>query len=223
MNATIRRSVIVVLALGLAGCDLFKPETPEPPGGNVLPPVVELDYSSAEQTLTTIAAAIKAKDLGNGHRAFILAFADAELDSVPAYTASFDTADVNDFLLSTGRDSIETWTRDREGAFYTQFSNLRRSAYVMQWDRWLEAGNDEIDDVAGLATLHRHYHVYAQSGDASILIGVGLADIHFQRSPRGGDTEKWVITRWDDHIDPAQGEDPIENITFGARRLKTLR
>ena len=108
MNATIRRSVIVVLALGLAGCDLFKPETLEPPGGNVLPPVVELDYSSAEQTLTTIAAAIKAKDLGNGHRAFILAFADAELDSVPAYTASFDTADVNDFLLSTGRDSIET-------------------------------------------------------------------------------------------------------------------
>ena len=76
----------------------------------------------------------------------------------------------------------------------------------MQWDRWLEAGNDEIDDVAGLATLHRHYHVYAQSGDASILIGVGLADIHFQRPPRGGDTEKWVITRWDDHIDPPRAK-----------------
>ena len=69
--------------------------------------------------------------------------------------------------------------------------------------------------------VNRRCGVLATSpgGIPTIIIAVGYADLTFTRTPN----DRWVITRWDDHVDPDVGVNPseAEQLTLGRRRLES--
>jgi len=81
-----------------------------------------------------------------------------------------------------------------------------------------EFARDEIN--AADAVLYRKYEVYAISADGNTTsrIAVGLADLFFRKIS----SNRWVIIRWQDHVDPTVGANPsdTDQLSMGARRLE---
>jgi hypothetical protein len=105
-----------------------------------------------------------------------------------------------------------------ERQFYQDFMNLSVSAnYIAVFDSVANTPDPQPGDTE--AILYRRYRVLAteQDGNTSI-IAVGFADLTFAKIS----TDRWLITRWVDHVDPAVGANPLdpEQKTLGRRRLE---
>jgi hypothetical protein len=197
----------------LAGCvNIFRPGEPQLPpgsGGTQIP----LRYSSPTVTLTTLTTAISAKGSGNARAAYLGAFANTTTDGV-TFSATFDPAVVAQRLASG--HTVPTWTLELEGNFYRDFVLLRSAAYDMRWSDHPTAGSDEVGDDD--ATLHRRYEVFVldDAGNSLGRIAVGLVDLTFRKADG-----RWVIVRWEDHVDPAADPGNTDEISLGERRLET--
>jgi hypothetical protein len=201
--------VALLLAMGttlLAGCNNpFSPAKAQPPVTDSGAIVVPTDYATREGTFTTIAQAISAKGEGNGQAAYIGAFADTTSDGF-GFTVEFDPSVITD-RQQAGK-AIPRWTRPLEAAFYRYLftpaaSPAPEAEYSLDWS---SEGSDDIDETAGIATLYRIYDVKALRDDGTTLqAAYGHATLTMRRTAA---TSRWVITHWEDHVDPRYGADP---------------
>jgi len=213
------------LSLGLAwltlaafsgGCDgLFRPATPEQPTNST---PISTDYSEPDATLQTLALGLEAKGQNGGTEAYLGAFADERGDGRP-YHAFFDVADSALRVQSGG--TVTPWTLAREQTFYAKFiNNIHPSDRLhMVWQ--LDESNPDGDPTTPDRTIHRKYTVFAIQADTTVapaVVSAGFADLTFYLSPQ----QHWVITIWNDRIDPANGVNPTdpERLTIGRRRLE---
>ena len=206
---------VPLIGILLGGCiGLFRPDKPEPPsqgsGG------IELDYSSHEHTLATLARGIAAKG-PNGQAAYLRAFADPTTDQV-SLTVVFDPEVTRRF--EGGNGQVPTWNLDYERNFYSSLLRVSSYGYYMVWDFNAPAGSDDISSDGAL--LHRKYHVYTvdAQGSAIGVVAVGLADLTLKKVA----PSRWAIVRWEDRVDPSVGIDPSDHgaLSFSARRLESL-
>ena len=190
--------------LAAGGCDYFRPADPEPPGGTAIP----LDYSDPDATLRTMALGIGDKARTNGASAYAGAFADG-------FQHQFWPDDVQRWESSFGRPA-PVWNVLLERNFYTQFAALRGDNYLLEW-----LPDDTRPDVVDLAeaSIHRHYLITTETEDSVPpgYLAVGYADLTFVKSPQG----EWLITRWEDRLDPGADPNEPEQVTLGLRRLGT--
>jgi hypothetical protein len=211
-----RAALPVALALGLmvGGCDLFRPEVPPPPSGNA---VVE-DFASPTRLLSTLADAVANKG-PSGQTAYANAFAESTAATTRAFYAFHWPAVVDNWRQLSQREPPNPWDLTLERNFYSYLVGVYETFdYTLVWDRDPGSPNDEIDDAAGTALLHRQYQLVASSTTTAEQkrIAVGFADLYLYR-----DTGRWFLYRWEDRIDPAIGvtpDDPDE-LSMGARRL----
>lgn len=201
----------------LSGCrGLFTPAVPEAPTG---PPIV-LDFSSPEATLNTMINGIAAK--GQGSSAWLGAFQDSTRpDDGIGYHQVFDPADLQLFVSSCGCEAPTDWRYAQEQVFFLEFLNVRPSdVYSAVFDS-VETNPDPTPGDAQ-AVLHRHYRVFASTPDntSTSIIAIGYADLTFTKL-----SGRWLITRWEDHVDPAVGVNPSDQdqLTLGRRRLESTR
>jgi hypothetical protein len=191
--------------LAAAGCDYFRPADPEPPGGAAIP----ADYSDPDATLRTMALAIGDKARTNGASAYAGAFADG-------FQHQFWPDDVQSWESSSGRPA-PVWNLQLERNFYTLFVGLRGDNYLLEWlpD---ETRPDPPEDLAQ-ATIHRHYLITTETEDnvPTGFLAIGYADLTFVKSAQG----EWLITRWEDRLDPGADPNEPEQVTLGLRRLGT--
>ena len=197
-----------LLAVLVAGCDLFKPASPEVGGGGstLLP-----SYATPESCLRYMQIGIERKD-NVGQSAYLGAMADTTTDG-QGFHAFFDPAVWNAY------DGIRPadWDLSHEAQFLSVFIRSYGDPYEMEW---LE---DEVhphdDDLGNQMILHRRYKVRAlrQSTADTLLIAVGYADLYFTRISAA----RWALYRWQDRVDPAVGAQPADpdQQTFGSRRL----
>lgn len=200
------------------GCrGLFTPAIPEPPRGQPIIP----NYRDPEATLRTMEKAMQAK--GDGAAAWLGAFADpSRPEDGPAYLQLFDPADLAFFQ---GACTCEVPTSSgfrQEELFYHGFLNeLPSDTRVAFFDSVVTAPPDpQPTDTEAL--LYRSYRVEATAQDGSTrIIAVGFANLTFTKNAAGN----WLITRWNDHFDPAVGVDPSDqmHVTLGRRRLEYTR
>ncbi len=193
-----------------SGCNgLFTPVTPERP---TTAPVIP-NYRSPELTLRTMAEGIQAKGLGTD--AWVGAFADSNGPADgPGFHLIFDADDVR--VCDCPAPTI--WRASDERQFYLEFMNLSVSAaYVAVFDSVDATPDPQPTDTQAL--LYRRYRVLASEEDGNTsIIAVGFADLTFTKIS----TDRWLITRWVDHVDPDVGVNPIdsEQKTLGRRRLE---
>jgi hypothetical protein len=193
-----------------SGCHgLFTPVTPErPTSAPVIP-----NYRRPDLTLQTMIEAIQAKD--QGADAWVGAIADS---SAPADGPGFHLIIDPDDLLVCNCDNPTNWRRTDERQFYLEFMNLSVSAaYVAIFDSVDATPDPQPTDTQAL--LYRRYQVLATEEDGNTsIIAVGYADLTFTKIS----TDRWLITRWVDHVDPLVGANPIdpEQRTLGRRRLR---
>jgi hypothetical protein len=216
MVTVIRRGMSLLLLAGAflaAGCDLFRPATPEPPsGGGIIP-----NYSSPSFTLQTIARAVEDKAVTNGQSVYIDAFADSSAGDGVGYHAFLDP--VTEARMRASNITIpEDWDHGLEDTFYGKF--VRRpqvpsqAKYIFQWTIDQTQGND--DSTATEATLHREYRVLAAVSETDVgTIAHGFVTMRFFKVT----ASRWAITRWQDRepsdYDPARGE-----VSMGERRVE---
>jgi hypothetical protein len=185
-----------------------------PPTG---PPIL-LDYRSPEATLRTMAAGLQAK--GPGALAWLRAFADSTRpEDGSGYHHFFDPADLEAFESSCGCVGPTDWRLPHEQIFYLTFMGVRPGDnYRIEWEEVAESPDPPPGDTHAL--LHRHYRVLATSPDgySTMVIGIGFADLLFVKVS----ADRWLITRWVDHVDPDVGVNPAdpEQLTLGRRRLE---
>lgn len=210
------RLALLALAWGtltggvFSGCHgLFTPVTPERP---ITAPII-LNYRSPELTLQTMIQGIQAKD--QGAVAWVGALADSSSpEDGPGFHLIFDPDDVR--VCDCPAPTI--WRASDEQQFYLEFMRLSVSAdYVAVFDSVDATPDPQPTDTEAL--LYRRYRVLAseQDGNTSI-IAVGFADLTFTKIS----ADRWLITRWVDHVDPDVGVNPIdpEQLTLGRRRLE---
>lgn len=201
-----------------SGCrGLFTPAIPEPPSGK---PIV-LDYRSPEATLNTMKLGIAAK--GQGASAWLGAFPDSTRpEEGPAYHQIFDSGDLSFFEGACQCEAPSDWRASQEQNFYLAFLDVRPGdEYAARFDS-VDA-NPDPPPTDTQAIVHRYYTVLATApdGNSRLVIAIGFADLTFTKV--SGD--RWLITRWDDHVDPAVGVNPIDpyQLTLGRRRLESSR
>ena len=190
-------------------CDLFRPATPERGGGGT---VILTNYSDADSTLATMARGMSAK--GDGRDAYMGGIADTLRDG-RSFTATFDPAVLARYNSQPGAvQGYDPWTADLERTVFVNFVQYRVTAYVMTWGP--DTFNPVDDRQPDSAVLHRHYQITSDNG--TLIIAVGYADLTFAHTPSG----RWVLTRWNDRVDPAfGGANPSnpEQVPYGWRRL----
>jgi hypothetical protein len=201
-----------------SGCNgLFTPAVPEPPTGK---PIV-VDYHSPEATLNTMELGIAAK--GQGASAWLGAFADSTRpEDGPGYHQFFDPADKAYFEGACQCEATSDWGISKEQSFYLSLLDVRPGdEYAALIDSMDTLPDQEPTDTD--AVVHRQYHVLANApdGNSSLIIAVGFADLTFHKFPGN----RWLITRWDDHVDPSVGVNPTDpyQLTLGRRRLESTR
>jgi hypothetical protein len=211
-------ALLVLMATGLlgSGCDYFKPAKPEAPSdsNNIVP-----DYTSVEATLQTIQSAVEAKGQRAGDAAFRGAFADSTAPSTPACHFFFSVQDAA--AWTSQLQTVPTdWTLRDEAPFFNvgprSLVNLRDDPYAMSW----EPEDSNPDDLgATVSTLHRRYKIYAVGNDGSVaeIIAKGYADLVLVLDANNN----WVITRWNDRIDPEVDASGLIQKTWGLRRLES--
>jgi hypothetical protein len=219
LHRRLRREGLVLVALlalwpWAAGCvGLFRPATaqsPEESGDTVNIPLdygepIESEVSGVWQvpTLSTMAAGIGAKGLGNGKDAYIGGFAD---------DATFD--------FDASAEYSGNWNLDLEKNFYSYFVGLRSEGYLMRWS-YADAPGDDITPGLGTGNIYRKYEVYTVTdGTTNVRIAVGIAHLFLRKI----DASRWAIVHWEDHVDPAVGHPPTtnnpEDLSMSARRLE---
>jgi len=216
MGAVIRlrplRAGLVLGLLGalLAGCDLFKPATPETGGGGAS---LIANYSTPDSCLRYIEVGIERKD-AVGQTAYLGALADSGKGDGVGFHAFFDPVVWNAY---TGFKPAD-WNLDYETQFLPLFIQKYADPYQVTWlPDVYHPHDDEID--ADHMILHRRYEVRALrqvTGD-TLLIAVGYADLYFTRIT----TSRWAMVRWEDRVDPNVGAEPANPVQrcFGYRRL----
>lgn len=193
-----------------SGCrGLFTPVTPERP---TTAPVIP-NYRRPDLTLRTMGEAIQAKDQGTD--AWVGAFADSNAPSDgPGFHLIIDPDDLR--VCNCGAPTV--WRASDERQFYLEFMKLSVSAaYVAIFDSVDATPDPQPTDTQAL--LYRRYQVLATEEDGNTsIIAVGYADLTFTKIS----TDRWLITRWVDHVDPLIGANPIdpEQLTLGRRRLE---
>lgn len=200
-----------------SGCHgLFTPAVPEPPSGQT----IVLNYRSPEATLSTMEAGIIAK--GRGSSAWVGAFADSTQPSEgPAYHQFFDSGDVGVFEAACGCEAPPDWRASQEQDFFLALTEVRPSDdYVLVLTPRVSQPDPPPGDTE--IVLHRKYQLLATAPDANstLIIATGLADLTFTK--KGSD---WLITLWNDHVDPEVGVNPSDpyQVTLGRRRLESTR
>jgi hypothetical protein len=207
------RLLRAALALGLlavlvAGCDLFKPATPEVGGGGatLLP-----SYAHPESCLRYMQIGIERKD-NLGQDAYLGALADSTTDGV-GFHAFFDAADLKNYPGTPPTD----WDLRHEAQFLSVFIRSYGDPYEMNWLEDVDYPHDVYD--GDNAILRRRYKVWAlrKSTADTLLIGVGYTELYFTRIS----ASRWALVRWQDRVDPAVGSPPAidDQQTFGSRRL----
>lgn len=201
-----------------SGCkSLFSPAVPEPPSGR---PIV-LDYRSPQNTLRTMEAGIAAK--AQGSSAWLGAFPDSlRPEDGPGYHQIFDPADVAYFEGVCQCETPNDWRFSQEQNFYLSLLDVRPNEEYQAEFRAVEAFPDqEAGDTQ--AVLYRQYIFQAVSADGNLrtVFAVGYASLTFTKVA----ADKWLITRWEDHVDPAVGVNPLDGyqLTLGRRRLGSTR
>lgn len=198
-----------------SGCrGLFTPAVPEPPSGQT----IVADYRSPEGTLSTMEAGLEAK--GKGSSVWVGAFADSSQPTDgPAYHHFFDSGDIGVFEAACACEAPADWRAPQEQTFFQALLDVRPSdEYVALF----EARVDKPDPPAteSQAVLYRKYEVRATApdGTSTLIIARGFADLTITRF-----ASNWLVTRWEDHIDPeADPTDPYQ-VTLGRRRLESTR
>ena len=216
VNRRVSRRFRAGLALGLlavliAGCDLFKPATPEVGGGGC---TLHPSYTSPEDCLRYMQIGIELKD-DCGKEAYLGALADTATDG-RGFHAFFDLAVWNAYAATRPAD----WDLSLEGEFVSRFSQSYPYPYRM---RWLEDPDYPISNEDNGETTrirHRRYEVWAlrQSTADSLLIAVGYAKLTFVNIS----ASRWALTLWEDRVDPNVGFPPTQypdQQCFGHRRL----
>jgi hypothetical protein len=174
-----------VFTVPLAGCGLFKPETPPPPTGTGTP-LPSLQF--ADSALYCIVAGIATKNT----RLYEHALPDTLLDGTN-FHAFFDPQDLVDYA-NTGVTPPTDWTTPDEQKFIGQYTNFvpvpsYNVVMVPDQNRQDVPGPDE-------SIYYRHYRV--SFGSPPQFIGVGLADLYFRRV---GVNQDWKMIRWVDRRD----------------------
>lgn len=198
-----------------SGCNgLFTPAVPEPPTGN---PIVA-NYRSPEAALQTMELGIAAK--AEGAAAYLGAFADStSAGDLAGYHQVFDPIVVDSWEQSTGRTAPSDWNFSLEQSFFLKFVATVLPDYDFAATFEPVVGETDPDPTETRVDLHRRYLVLAVSpaGTSQSTIAIGLANLTFTKFPG----ERWLITRWEDRLDPAVGAAPADTnqLTLGRRRL----
>jgi hypothetical protein len=201
-----------------SGCNgLFRPAVPEPPSGA---PIVA-DYRSPEATLKTMELGIAAK--GQGASAWLGAFADSTgPEDGPGYHQFFDPADKAFFEGACQCQATTDWGLSQEQNFYLSLLDVRPGDEYLALIDSVEATPDP-EPTTTEALVHRRYRLLAiaPAAEDTLIIAIGYADVRFYKF--AGD--RWLITRWDDHVDPTVGVNPSDPylVTLGRRRLESTR
>jgi hypothetical protein len=217
---------LAVLAIGwcmmtggvFSGCrGLFTPAIPKPPTG---PPIV-VNYRTPEATLGTMRQGIAAK--GQGASAWLGAFPDSlRPEDGPGYHQFFDSADKSFFEGACQCQAPPDWRTSQEQDFYLSLIDVRPGDEY-RIDFVPDPTSPDPDPGDTQVLLHRHYVLLANSpdGNSSLIIAIGFADLTFSKVV--GD--RWLITKWDDHVDPAVGVNPSDpyQLSLGRRRLESTR
>lgn len=201
-----------------SGCrGLFTPAVPEPPSD---PPIVP-NFRSPEATLNTMRQGLAAK--ARGASAWLGAFADSTgPGDGPAFHQFFDPADLAFFQGACQCQAPSDWRVNQEQDFFVAFLDVR-PADDYQVEFTVVDANPDPPPTDTQAILHRRYRVLAVSPDGSgaIVIATGYADLTFTKLT----ADDWLITRWDDHVDPEVGVNPSDPylLSLGRRRLESTR
>jgi hypothetical protein len=155
----------------------------------------------------------------SGRNAYYDALADSTSASTPAFYAFHYPAVVDAWRLTAQRDPPNPWDLRLEKLFYDYLiSVLPEFTYVFAWGPDNTAQLDQIDDSAGTALVHRYYELQALSSDGQIqkTIAIGFADLYMQKV-----NSRWVLIRWEDRVNPADGVNPADpdHRSMGWRRL----
>jgi hypothetical protein len=206
-----------LLAVLVAGCDLFKPAIPE--GGGVQTTRLP-NYSHPESCLVYLKFGIERKN-AVGTDAYLGALADTINDGV-GFHAFFDPAVWNALKAAYPNESAEFWGLTHEAQFLPSFFSVLLCPYEMKWLPDENYPYDATPDVNHMI-LRRRYEIRAQQKPPAdtLLIAVGYADLYFARiSPA-----RWALTRWQDRVDPAVGVRAAKDdtLSFGSHRLKQGR
>jgi len=211
---------IGLLLLGsVTGCYLFQPRNPQPPTQGGVP----VDYSSTEASLTTMKLAIEAKGASNSLTAYHDAFADSVVSGDrQSFLAFFDPTVVAVWQSATSGTPPSIWTLKQEGQVLSYVTGLSGNDYVFSWLTDVDHPHDETPD-PNTQVLHRQYVLEAQApvqGGVKVdTLAIGYADLTFIL----GANAKWVISRWQDRVDPAVGPNPPQGdkLSFTRMRLNT--
>jgi hypothetical protein len=196
--------VLGLLAVLVAGCDLFKPATPEvvTSGCTLL-----ASYALPESCLLYMQIGIEHKD-DCGKGVYLGALTDG-------FRADFDLAVWNAYADTRPAE----WDLSFEGEFVSRFIQAYPYPYRMEWleDPDYPIANEDKGDQSRV--LHRHYKVWARKPTAdSLLIAAGYAKLTFTKVPAAG----WALALWEDRVDPDAGFPPTDpdQQSFGQRRLE---
>jgi len=210
LAALLAAALLILPAMGCIG--LFEPAVPEPPIGTGGGSELNVDYSTPDATLETIAGAFAFRTRSDAVAAYLGGFANPETDAIPLLV-QFDVQ------VLAGRPE-PTWTRSTEQTFYNSLFELDSHDYLFVWDTYDGRPDDTDDEQAGRASRYRSYRLFAISDAGSTRLAAGRADLDFRKLPNGN----WVITRWGDIVDPEFGPNPDEagDRSFSRLRLDSL-
>jgi hypothetical protein len=215
--AWIGLAVVSAMLLVTSCRNLLGPNKAEPPSTDEGSYTVTVDFASPEGVLATVADAIRARGRpGNGAAAYISSFANPD-DGIP-FTVTFDP-DVVVNRQNAGKRWPDPWLRTHESQFYTHLVSLKANdEYSMLWTNYAGAPADEVDESDNVVTLHRQYRVQGLEADdvTEDPIAFGRATLVLQQAS----PNRWLITSWQDTIDPTAGPDPSE---AGDRSFSRLR
>jgi len=190
----------LALSMALAGCGLFNPEDPPPPGGsgNLHLPSLQTPDSALFCVITGIAT--KTQQL------YAHVLPDTLQDGVD-FHAFFDPQDLADYA-QTGTPPPSDWTSKDEKTFISQYTTFvpvatYQAVFTPDENRADFFGQDET-------IYYRHYRISYNTPPQ--FIGVGLADLYFRRV---GVNQEWKMIRWVDRRDTT-----VFNLrTIGRQRL----
>lgn len=205
---SMRWVVAGALAAVVAGCGLFKPETPV--FNSSTAPQIIPNFTSVDSTLRYMALAIQNKSLSNGQAVYTSALAD----SLPpggtdprTFRAFFDPTVYGSRQWTVGPND---WDYAREVNFYGTLVAQYPEPYVMTWQK-----DPAFPDPSTPATAFRRHYLIQRviSARDSTTVAVGTADLWFVQTG-----SSWKLYRWDDSRDPEK--DPNLTLSMSALRLR---
>ena len=190
-----------------AGCGLFTPATPDPPGGTgpgTSLPILTIDPESA---LVSVVRGLITKN----QSLYLHGISDSAISTDVSFHAFFDPQDLFDYQNQTGSLPPSDWRYVDEETFLPQFTGLRPVTYDVYFTQDPNRPDDLIDPDSDVI-FYRRYRIWAQAEP----LAVGIADIRIQRVGVSGE---WKIVQWVDLRDTTASAVR----TFGRRRLDALR